>query len=151
MRATLKKLVGTETAADTTSNGKFNRHAGGSRFDAYTELVAARTRKSASSANTAYYRTKAAAGADASADAAARASSSPSKKKTKDASRRVRVPGAARDASVSAPLAFNLRNAALVYSGVDIMVRGKRAKASGYSGKGGWEKIGGGWKMGGVL
>ena len=36
-------------------------------------------------------------------------------------SRRVRVPGAARDASVSAPLAFNLRNAALVYSGVDIM------------------------------
>jgi hypothetical protein len=113
VRATMKKLVGTEAPSNFTPSGtgasatSGERRSGGSHVDAYTELVAARTRKGASAASAAYYENPAFVS---------------SATKAGDYSRKVRIPNAARDASISTPLAFNLRNAALVYSGVDIMV-----------------------------
>jgi hypothetical protein len=121
VRATMKKLVGTEAPSNFTPSGtgasatSGERRSGGSHVDAYTELVAARTRKGASAAT--YYERAAEAGGHANAAFVSSAT------KAGDYSRKVRIPNAARDASISTPLAFNLRNAALVYSGVDIMVR----------------------------
>jgi hypothetical protein len=121
VRATMKKLVGTEAPSNFTPSGtgatatNGERRSGGSHVDAYTELVAARTRKGASAAT--YYERAAEAGGHANAAFVSSAT------KAGDYSRKVRIPNAARDASISTPLAFNLRNAALVYSGVDIMVR----------------------------
>jgi|AntAceMinimDraft_11_1070367.scaffolds.fasta_scaffold25703_1 hypothetical protein len=103
-KATRKLLVGTEIPQPGGSGASGGSHG---HVAAYTELVAARTRKCAASAHAAYH---------------AGGALPWGKAELMTSRRKVRVPGAVRDASVSAPLAFNLRNAALVYSGVDIMV-----------------------------
>ena len=114
VRATLRKLVGTEApstiglnksasaaAATTTTATKPPSRAtqgrtSGSHHAAYTELVVAR--------NSSHSKGGGGGGGGGGTP-----------------SRRVRIPGASRDSSVSAQLAFKMRNAALVYSGVDIM------------------------------
>ena len=81
---------------------------------AYAELVAARASKHGAAHSRVIRPSSGRSDAGGSVDGA------PTPSHLRD-SRKIRVPGAARDSSVPAPLAFNLRNAALVYSGVDIM------------------------------